>query len=95
MVIAKAKDAYFTMKTAGQEIQCQILFTFEDDANGKQYVVYTDNQEDEEGNTRVFASQYDPEAEKITLKDIETEEEWALVSSVLAQYQEEMDKEEA
>lgn len=88
MVIAKAKDALFVGVVDGKEVTFEIIFTFEDDATGKQYVVYTDNVLDEEGNTRVFASRFDPEAEKIALENIETDEEWELVSSAIAQYEE-------
>ncbi len=36
----------------GKEIECEVLFTFESDETGKNYIVYTDNTTDEEGNTK-------------------------------------------
>ncbi len=88
MVIGKAKDAHFTASVGGKEVQFDIIFTFEDDATGKQYIVYTDNETDEDGSLRVFASYYNPKAEKIELHDIKSKEEWELVSSAISQYAE-------
>ena len=40
----------------GKEIECEVLLTFESEETGKNYIVYTDNSIDEDGNTKVFAS---------------------------------------
>ena len=37
----------------GKEIECEALFTFESEETKKNYIVYTDNTTDEEGNIRV------------------------------------------
>ena len=44
----------------GNKIECDVLFTFESDKTHKNYIVYTDNTKDELGNTKVYASVYDP-----------------------------------
>ena len=67
----------------GQEIECNILFSFEHAGNGKNYIVYTDNTLDENGEIRVFASVYDPDDEDRSLLPIETEEEWDLIDQIL------------
>jgi len=67
----------------GKEQQCTILLTFESNETGKNYIVYTDNTMDEEGNTRVFASIYDPDSSDGRLLPIETEEEWQLIERLL------------
>ena len=78
------EDLTFTLiNDEGQEIECEILFTFENAENGKNYVVYTDNSLDENGDVCVFASVYDSD-EDHTLLPIETEEEWALIDQILA-----------
>ena len=51
----------------GQEVECEVLFTFESDETGKNYMVYTDNTVDEEGNTKVYASIYNPDEEMCML----------------------------
>ena len=67
----------------GQEIVCDILFTFDSDETKKSYIVYTDNSKDEEGNIQVFASVYKPENPKSKLEAIETEKEWKVIETIL------------
>lgn len=43
-------------------VECETLFTFESTETGRSYIVYTDNTTDEDGNTTVYASIYDPAA---------------------------------
>ncbi len=67
----------------GKEVAMEILFTFDNDQTGKQYVVFKDpNNEDGE----VFASCYDDEG---NLTPIETDEEWSMVEEVLGAFIEE------
>ena len=77
----------------GEIIDCDVLFTFKNTATGKCYIVYTENSEDENGNTEVFASIFDPDDKTLQLSPIETEEEWLILESKLKEY--ERSKEEA
>ena len=53
------KRAFFTViDEKGQKIMCEVLFTFESDETKKNYIVYTDNSLDENGNVKVYASIY-------------------------------------
>lgn len=72
---------------AGKEIECEVLFTFESDETKKNYMVYTDNTTDEEGNTKVYASIYNPEETETTLIPIETEKEWKIIETILEELQ--------
>ena len=76
----------------GQEVECEVLFTFESDETGKKYMVYTDNTVDEEGNTKVYASSYEVEGEEQKLLPIETDKEWAIIETILNDLQEEAKK---
>ena len=67
----------------GKEIECEVLFTFESDETGKNYIVYTDNTTDEQGNTKVYASIYTPNEENLNLTAIETEKEWKIIETIL------------
>lgn len=71
----------------GREVKCEALFTFESEETGKSYIVYTDNSVDEEGNTKVYASIYDPESDEQKLMPIETEKEWKIIEIILAELQ--------
>ena len=71
----------------GQEIDCEVLFTFESDETGKNYIVYTDNTLDEQGNTKVYASIYTPNEENTNLMPIETDKEWKIIETILDELQ--------
>ena len=78
------KETTFTIiGDNGEEIKCEILFTYEDEKTKKNYIAYTDNTEDEEGNTKVYASIYNPEEENPVLLPIESEEEWKIIEGIL------------
>lgn|SRR5574344_393129 len=72
----------------GKEVECEALFTFESDETHKHYIVYTDNTQDVNGNTKVYASVYTPGEEKSKLLPIESEEEWNKIQKVLDVIQE-------
>lgn len=84
------KDERMTFKIfndEGQEVECEVLFTFESDETKKNYMVYTDNTLDEEGNTKVYAAIYDPELDKQKLMPIESDKEWKIIETILEQLQ--------
>ena len=74
----------------GEEIECEALFTFESEETKKNYIVYTDNTTDEEGNIRVYASVYTPDVEETQLQPIETEKEWKIIETILTELQKEV-----
>lgn len=74
----------------GKEKECEVLFTFESDETHKNYMVYTDNTFDEAGNTKVFASIFDPNDPNSKLLPIETEQEWSIIKTILAEIQNEV-----
>lgn len=73
----------------GKEIECEVLFTFESDETKKNYIVYTDNTQDENGNTKVYASIYNPGDNNAKLLPIETDKEWKIIETVLEELQNE------
>lgn len=87
------KRAFFTViDEKGQKIMCEVLFTFESDETKKNYIVYTDNSLDENGNVKVYASIYTPDQEPADLIPIETEREWKIIETILESVQEEANK---
>ena len=51
----------FTIKNnKGEELTCNVLFTFDSDEFKKSYIVFTDNTTDENGKIKVYANTYDP-----------------------------------
>ena len=76
----------------GEQIVCDILFTFDSEETGKSYIVYTDNTKDENGKVRVYASIYNPSDPKTKLEDIKTDKEWKIIDTILQTLQEEITK---
>ena len=86
------KDETMTFKVIneeGKEVECEVLFTFESDETNKNYIVYTDNTLDEEGNTKVYASTNNPDEDETKLLPIETEKEWKIIETILEELQNE------
>jgi len=86
------KNTFKVINDQGQEILCDILFTFDSEETKKSYIVYTDNSRDIEGNIQVFASIYDPKQDNPRLEPIETEQEWKIIETILNTLQEEIKK---
>ena len=80
------------MNDEGKEVECEVLFTFESEETKKNYIVYTDNTTDEEGNTKVYASIYNPNEEETKLLPIESEKEWKIIETILEELQNEANK---
>ena len=57
-------------------------------------MVYTDNTQDENGNVRVYASVFVPDAEPLELLPVETEREWKIIETILESIEEENKKNE-
>ena len=86
------KMSFTVIDDNGKEIECEVLFTFESDETNKKYIVYTDNTIDEEGNTKVYASTYNPDQDETKLLPIETDKEWKIIETILEELQNETAK---
>lgn len=86
----KEKMQFITINGEGKEVKCEALFTFESTDTGKNYIVYTDNTTDEDGNTKVYASIYNPESDECNLKPINTEKEWRIIEIILEELKQEL-----
>lgn len=83
------KTKFTVLDENGNEVECEVLFTFDSEETNKSYIVYTDNTTDEEGNTKVYASIFNPNDEKTELIPIETDREWKIIETILETIQEE------
>lgn len=88
------KNVFTVINDEGKEVECEVLFTFESEETKKNYIVYTDNTTDKDGNVKVYASIYDPNGENTELKAIETDREWKIIETILESIQEESKKNE-
>ena len=89
----KEKTNFTVLDDEGNEVVCEVLFTFDSEETKKSYIVYTDNKTDDEGNTKVYASIFNPNDEKTELTPIETDREWKIIETILETIQEENNKE--
>ena len=87
------KNVFTILNDEGKEIECEVLFTFDSDETKKSYMVYTDNTLDESGNTRVYASYFDPSGKDSSLDPIESDKEWLVIENILASLQEKVNTE--
>lgn len=86
------KKKFTVLDESGKAIECEPLFTFESEETKKQYVVYTDNSHDEEGNVRVFASIYKVNDNGGELLPVKTDKEWKVIETILETIQDEGSK---
>ena len=75
------KDGKITLVEDGVEKEYTVLFTFHNDTFKKDYFVYTDDQEDEDGYLNVFASSYNHDTGE--LEAVESEEEWTNIDQMV------------
>jgi uncharacterized protein YrzB (UPF0473 family) len=64
----------------GEPITCNVLHTFIKD--NKNYMIYTDNELDADGNIEVLAATYVVDGDKLNIEPIETDAEWEMVDKV-------------
>lgn len=60
-------------------IDCDIISVFKNETTNIDYVIYTDNIEDEKGEKNIYASRYIMYDNNMELLEIEKEEEWDLI----------------
>lgn len=86
------RNTFTILNEDKKEITCEVLFTFDSEETNKSYMVYTDNTTDDDGNIKVYASVYNPNAESTELLPIETDREWKIIETILESIQDETNK---
>ena len=84
------KTKFTVLDENGNEVECEVLFTFDSEDTNKSYIVYTDNSLDDKGNVQVYASVYYPGTDSTKLDPIETDKEWQVIEKILETIQEEV-----
>ena len=79
----------------GNEVLCEILFTFDSEEFGKSYVLFYPMETSDGDEIEVMAASYvTVNGEVGELEEIESDEEWELIQDVLNQFESDMDSEE-
>ena len=80
--------AVTVINASGKEMECEVLFTFKSEQTGKNYIFYTTNELDADGNTIMRAAIYVWNAGKYQLFSITTEQDWNIVEKKLTEMME-------
>lgn len=67
----------------GSVEEVEVLLAFEFNDTKKEYVIYTKNETDENGNVTIYAASVHQNGEQTELGNIETDEEWSRIKDVL------------
>lgn len=67
----------------GLDVECEELYSFKNEDTGKNYMVYTDNSQDDDGNLCIYAAIYNPDKEEKKLIPIEDDNEWSFVEEMI------------
>ena len=82
----KEQLSFSVLSEDGKVTEYELILAYHNEANGKDYMVYTDNSLDENGDINTFASIYIPNTNPVELIPIETDEEWDLIGELLESY---------
>jgi len=77
------KDIMITTLPDGTKEEVEVLLSFKFNDNNNEYVIYTKNEVDDNGNVTIYISNVKREANKITLSTVSDENEWARIKNVL------------
>ena len=71
------------IKEDGTKEEVELIISFEFNDTKKEYVVYTRNEKDENGNTTLYVSNVDRSSNNPKMGGIESDEEWDRIKNVL------------
>lgn len=71
------------IKEDGTKEEVELLVCFEFNDSKKEYVVYTKNEKDENGNITIYVSSVDRSGDMPKMGAIESDEEWSRIKDVL------------
>lgn len=76
------KRKIFTVLENGMKKSYDVILTFKNERNGKDYIVYTDNTYDKDNKLRIYAALYNPLTNEF-LGYVENKEEWRDIIKLL------------
>ncbi len=79
----KDKQIMSIVNENGETEEVEVVLAFEFKDNKKEYVVYTKNEKDENGNVTVYVSNVERSDGEARLMGVESEEEWSRIKDVL------------
>lgn len=77
------KNVMITTNPDGTQEEVEVLLAFKFNDNGKEYVIYTKNEVDENGNVTIYISNVVRNGEQTTLVTVSDDNEWTRIKGVL------------
>ena len=77
------KNMMKTTNPDGTQEEVEVLLAFKFNDNGKEYVIYTKNEVDENGNVTIYISNVLRNCDEVTLETVSDDSEWARIKGVL------------
>ncbi len=77
------KDIMITTLPDGTKEEVEVLLSFKFNDNNNEYVIYTKNEVDDNGNVTIYISNVKRGADKITLSTVADDNEWTRIKNVL------------
>ena len=78
----KERKKIYTTNKDGIKQEFDVILTFTNELNNKDYVVYTDNSYDKENKLKIYAAIYNPSTLEY-ISGVETQEEWNEIIKLL------------
>jgi uncharacterized protein YrzB (UPF0473 family) len=77
------KNIMITTLPDGTKEEVEVLLAFKFNDNNKEYVIYTKNEVDDNGNVTIYISNVTRVGENITLSTVSDDSEWTRIKNVL------------
>lgn len=77
------KNIMITTMPDGSKEQVEVLLAFKFNDNNKEYVIYTKNEVDENGNVTIYISNVLRNGDNVTLATVADDNEWTRIKNVL------------
>lgn len=77
------KEIMVTTLPDGSKEEVEVLLAFKFNDNNKEYVVYTKNEVDENGNVTIYISNVSRDGNTATLLTVSDDNEWTRIKNVL------------
>ncbi len=77
------KNIMVTTMPDGTKEEVEVLLTFEFNDNHKEYVIYTKNEVDDNGNVTIYISNVVRDGDGISLTTVADDSEWTRIKNVL------------
>lgn len=88
------EDMFLGFNEKGEEKAFYKLLEFDSEETGLHYLVYTDNEKDDNGNLKAYGSVVISDGDYMRLEEIKTEKEWKVIETALRVLQEEIKEDE-